>query len=179
LVAAYIPAWLWSASEATTPSLANTLDRLAGSIKAAADAAEAARNQSENAQHTAAQAATVAETALHEATTSRAALDDVDNRLNVLMLRVDRPLSNAEWKNIQSHLAAKGFQVRVDGVKGSETCAAIRLYQRQLGSGETGMLTPEQIPTMLDNAATQTGVRLVDDRMCGLPAGFHKHRQLR
>jgi peptidoglycan hydrolase-like protein with peptidoglycan-binding domain len=89
-------------------------------------------------------------------------------------LRVDRPLSKAEWKNIQSNLAAKGFQVRVDGVKGSETCTAIRLYQRQLGSAETGMLTPEQIPTLLDNAATQTAIRLVDEGVCGLPAGFHK-----
>lgn len=142
------------------------IDRLARSIKAAADEAHAALLKSGDAQHTGDQAATAAKEATNGANALRGVVDGVNDRLNALERRIDRPLSKADWKSIQARLASTGIKVRVDGVKGSETCTAVRLYQRQLGSDETGVLTPEQIASLLDQTTTPTRMRIVDDRRC-------------
>ena len=71
-----------------------------------------------------------------------------------------RPIGPNEWQRIQAVLG-----IAVDGRKGSATCSAIRQYQRRLHSDETGVLSNEQIETLL-RTPLPSGVHYYDTQPC-------------
>jgi peptidoglycan hydrolase-like protein with peptidoglycan-binding domain len=54
-------------------------------------------------------------------------------------------LTNAEWREVQSALRARGlYSGSLDGIAGPRTLAGLRAWQAQTGRTETGVLTERQ-----------------------------------
>jgi hypothetical protein len=156
-------------------------DALAAQLLSTVQAGNAAREAADNARQATA-AVLAAEThAKEEAASLHSGMAQLADRVTALEHQIaqppkpvlpqpqaaviDRPLSNAEWRQVEAALQAKGFQTSVDGIKGPKTCVAIRRFQLTLRAGQTGTLTPEQITALLGGAAGAS-LRLIDEQPC-------------